>query len=120
MGSMLCGYCGNAFEPRKQGRRQIYYPGGRCRRAAETRDKQRGRAIRERLQKQRPVDFDEARQDPEFQKKVAEILAWAEAQHPATHEALGIGVEKQADRADGADSERIADGREIELHANCA
>jgi len=117
---MLCGYCENEFEPRKQGRRQIFCPGGKCRRAAETKDRRHGRAIRERHQKGRPVDFEEARQDPEFQKKVAEVLAWAEAQHPATPEAWGIAVEKQADRADGAGSGRIADGGEIESHANCA
>jgi len=58
--------------------------------------KHRGaKALRRR--KERPVDFEEARQDPEFQRQVAEILAWAEGQHPATPEAWGMPVEKQAD-----------------------
>ena len=94
---MLCGYCGNGFEPRKQGRRQLFCPGGKCRRAAETKDRRRGRAMRERHQNGRPVDFETARKEPDFQRRVAEILAWAEAQHPATLEAWGIKIEKQAD-----------------------
>jgi hypothetical protein len=76
--------------------------------------------MRERRQNGRPVDFETARKDPEFQRQVAEILAWAEAQHPATPEAWGIEIEKQAGRADGADSDRMAEGGEIESHTNCA
>jgi hypothetical protein len=108
---MLCGYCGNEFEPRKQGRRQIFCPGGKCRRAAETKDRRHGRAIRERHQKGRPVDFEEARQDPEFQRKVAEVLAWAEAQHPATPEAWGFNADREKAASCGM---KIASGKETD------
>jgi len=113
---VTCDHCKNEFEPRRQGRRQRFCPGGKCRRANDTEARRLGvRALRRR--KEPPVDFEEARQDPEFQKKVAEILAWAEAQHPATPEAWGIKIENQADRADGVGSDRIADGGNFGLEA---
>jgi hypothetical protein len=115
-----CDHCYEPFDPRRSGGSdQRFCPGGGCRRAFHTEARRKGaKALRRR--KEPPVDFEEARKDPEFQRKVAEVLAWAEAQHPATPEALEMEAEKQADRADGADSGRIADGGEIESHANCA
>jgi hypothetical protein len=117
--SVTCDYDKKEFEPRRQGRRQRFCPGGKCRKAFYAEARRKGaNALRRRSE--RPVDLEEARQDPAFQRKVAEVLAWAEAQHPATPEAWGIKIEKQADGADGADSGRIANGGEIESHANCA
>jgi hypothetical protein len=116
---VTCDHCKKQFEPRRQGRQQRFCPGGGCRKAFQLEARRIG-AKTLRRRKGRPIDFEEARKDPEFQRQVAEVLAWAEAQHPATPEAWGIEIEKQADSADGAGSDRMADGGEIESHANCA
>lgn len=39
----FCRFCGNEFEPRKQGRPQEHCPGGKCRRAAEAEARKLGR-----------------------------------------------------------------------------
>lgn len=89
---MTCEHCGKEFEPRKSGRPQRHCPGGECYEAKRAEDRRLGRELRRRLAASRPAprDFDDARQEPEFQKGVDEILAWAEDQRPATLEAWGI------------------------------
>lgn len=116
MESVTCDYCKSDIETRKSGKPQRFCSGGRCRKAFYAEARRDGaKALRRR--KERPVDFEDARKDPEFQKKVAEILAWAEAHHPATPEAWGIKIEKQADGSDGADSDRVAEGGILEAEA---
>ena len=63
---MTCGYCKKEFEPRKSGKAQQFCPGGKCRRANDTEARRLGvKMLRRR--NERPLDFEEARQDPEFQ-----------------------------------------------------
>lgn len=102
-----CDHCKEEFEPRKQGRRQRFCPGGECRKANE---RERWRAGTRALNRRTRPNFEDERRKPEFQKGVAEILAWAEAQHPATPEAwrVTVGREMKAACAMETDNEAQA------------
>lgn len=95
---MKCEQCGTEFEARKSGRPQRTCPGGKCYEALRSEERHLGRVVRSRARSKvhaRHADFEEERYKPEFQAKVAEILAWAEAQHPATPEAWGLEVKER-------------------------
>jgi hypothetical protein len=89
---MTCDYCSQEFEPRRSGGSpERFCPGGLCRKAFHAEARRVGAKTLQRRNGRRP-DFGEERLKPEFRREVAEILAWAEAQHPATPEAWGLTV----------------------------
>jgi len=55
MGSVICDHCKKEFEPRRQGRRQRFCPGGKCRRANDTKARRLGvKMLRRRALKHSP------------------------------------------------------------------
>ena len=87
MGICECG-CGREIKPSRGSRRRFYSTACRL---AYHRDARRvgDKLLRSRARRARPLfEIEIAR--PENQAKIAEALAWAEAEHPATPEAWGI------------------------------
>jgi hypothetical protein len=91
-----CKNCGKQIPVRAKGRgrRRTEWCNDECKAEYKLKALKAGRKV---LQRRKPIrpDFDDERKKPEFQKGVAEILAWAEAQHPATPEARGIAVGRE-------------------------